>query len=461
MRHIQTEVAILGGGPAGYIAALRAAQLGMKVTLIEEKALGGVCLNVGCIPTKAFLSTSRLISRIHSAKDHGIDCELQGIDWAKAVARKDRIVRSLGIGVEQLLQASNINIVSGRGQLISPREIIAITAEGDVAIQCNKLILATGSSPQRLDIPGADLPGVLTSSDMLGITELPSSLVILGAGVIGLEFASIFAAAGVKVTLIERGERLLPDEDEYAANELLKLMKRQGIAFRMGAEVQDIVQQQEAHLVRYRIGEREQSFQAEKVLLAVGRKLNSDIFSALPLVIQNEAIVVNQHMETNILGVYAAGDVVGGKLLAHLAFAEGRVAAENAAGLKRSMNYKAVPSCIYTNPEYASVGLTEAEAKRQDIQPIVGIFSFRNNSRALTLGEREGFVKVVADQNEVIIGAQILGAEASEMISEMTLAVTLGVKAEVLAEMIHPHPALNEAIWEACSMIIKQPIHML
>ena len=456
-----TEIAVLGGGPAGYSAAIRAAQLGAEVTLIEEKTLGGVCLNVGCIPTKALLTTGRLISAFNILKEHGVTNELKGIDWEIAVSRKDRVVRNLRQGLEQLLRARKITVVNGRGSVVSAHEIAVETADEALSINCGKMIIATGSSPKKLNIPGADLADVMSSNDILGLTALPTSLVILGAGVIGLEFASIFSAAGVKVTLIELEDRLLPNEDEAVARELLKLLKRQGIVFKLGAEVRQIERHEDSLVVSYRMADQELSISAAKVLMAVGRRLNSDIFTALPLAIEHEAIVVNERMETGVPGVYAAGDVIGGKLLAHLAFAEGKTAAENAAGFHSTLDYKAAPSCIYTNPEYATVGLTEAEAIKKGITPRTGMFSFRNNGRALTLGEREGFVKVVADENNVIIGAQILGPEASEMISEMTLAITLGATAGILADMIHPHPALNEALWEACADIAGKPIHKI
>ena len=459
MNKLTTEIAILGGGPAGYVAAIRAAQLGVDVVLIEEKALGGVCMNEGCIPTKALLTTARMISNIDSSKEHGVTGELKNIDWETAIARKDRAVRNLRQGLEQLLRARNVTIVAGRGRVISPHEIMAETTEGEISINCRKMILATGSSSKILSIPGADLAGILTSSDALGLTILPTSLVIIGAGVIGLEFATIFSDAGVKVTLIEIENRLLLDEDEDAGSELLKILKRQGITFRLGAEIQKIGRNEDVMTVHYRSGDQERSVTAQKVLIAAGRKLNSDIFAALPLAIEHEAIVVNEYMETNIPGVYAAGDVIGGKLLAHLAFAEGKTAAENAAGFRRSLDYKAVPTCIYTRPEYATVGLTEAEAAKNGMNPRTGMFYFRNNGRALTLGEREGYVKVVADESNTIIGAQILGPEASEMISGMTLAITLGAKADVLADMIYPHPTLSETLWEACAIIAGRPIH--
>ncbi|MCL2497128.1 MAG: dihydrolipoyl dehydrogenase [Symbiobacteriaceae bacterium] len=462
MTKLTAEIAVLGGGPAGYVAAMRAAQLGADVVLIEEKALGGVCLNLGCIPTKALLTTARLISDIkNTSKEHGIINELKEIDWETAVSRKDRVVKNQLYGLEQLLDARNIKILAGHGKVVSTNEIVVATAEGEVHVQCRKMILATGSSPRKLPIPGNGLPGVLTSSDILSMRDLPPSLAILGAGVIGLEFATIFSAAGVKVTIIEMEENLLKVEDEEAGRELLKLLKRQGIQFKLGADIQKIEQNGDFLSVSYLLDGKIQSISAQKVLMAVGRKLNSNMFSALPLAVDKDAIVVNDRMETSVPNIYAAGDVIGGKLLAHLAFAEGKIAAENAVGLRRSLDYRAVPLCIYTQPEYASVGLTKTEALKQGINPRIGLFAFRNNGRALTLGEREGFVRVVADESNVIIGAQILGQDASELISEMTLAVTVKVKVEVLAEMIHPHPTLSEALWEACAGIIGKPIHKI
>jgi len=460
-RKMTTNICILGGGPAGYVAAIRAAQLGAEVVLVEEKELGGVCLNVGCIPTKALLSTADMASTIKRSKEFGIESRIEGINWNVAVARKNRVVKNLTTGVEQLLDAKGVTILKGRGTITSDREMLVQTAEETVEVTWEKLIITTGAVPLIPTIKGIDLEGVLTSTEALRMDSLPLQMVIIGAGVIGLEFASMFAAMGVKITVIELLDRILPAEDTEIASELLKIMKRKGIAVKLSAKVKEIQKSEDGLTVTYSVDEKELAQSCEKVLVAVGRKLNTDSFQNLPLHIENNAIVVNDSMETNIKGVYAAGDIVGGKLLAHLAFMEGRVAAQNALGISSKVNYKAVPSCIYTNPEAASVGMTQETAENAGISVKVGRFNFRNNGRAQTLGDREGFVKVIADQDNTIIGAQILGVHASEMISELTLAITLKAKADDLADMIHPHPALSEAIWEACGDLLGRAIHKM
>jgi dihydrolipoamide dehydrogenase len=461
MDRVNTNIAILGGGPAGYVAAIRAAGLGAEVVLIEEKELGGVCLNIGCIPTKALLKTSEAASSIKKSKEFGIEGNIGNIDWGVAVGRKNRVVKNLNTGVEQLLLTRGVTIIKGRGTVVSDRKLMVETKEGAIEVNCKKLILTTGAVPLLPQINGIDLEGVITSNEALSLASLPESMVIIGAGVIGLEFASMLAVLGVKITVIELQDRILPEQDSEVADELLKLMKRQGITFRLSASVTEIQKAESNLLVTYQTGEKTSTLSCEKVLVAVGRKLNSDMFHNLPLQIEKGAVVVDDSMETNIKGVYAAGDLIGGKLLAHLAFMEGRVAAENALGISSKVNYQAVPACIYTNPEVSSVGMTEEEAKQAGISIKIGRFNFRNNGRALTLGEREGFVKVIADQNNTIIGGQILGMNASEMISELTLAITLKAKAEDLADMIHPHPALGEAIWEACGDILGRALHKL
>lgn len=461
MKIIDSTIAILGGGPAGYVAAIRAEQLGAKVTLIEEKELGGVCMNRGCIPTKALLRTSETAAFIKKSKEFGLDSHMDNTNWNVAVDRKNRVVKNLNIGLEQLLSAKGVTIIKGRGTVESNRKIIVQTVEETIEVNCEKMILTTGATPLSPTIRGIASEGVITSNEALNLDVLPKNTVIIGAGVIGLEFASMFNSLGVKVTVIELQERILPDQDSEVAAELLKIMKRQGVSFKLSASVKEIQKTGDGLTVSYVVGEKAFAQSCEKVLVAVGRKLNSDMFQNLPVHIEKGAVVVNENMETNIKGVYAAGDLVGGKLLAHLAFMEGRVAAENALGRSSKVNYNAVPACIYTNPEVASVGITEDEAKQSGISVKVGRFDFRNNGRALTLGEREGFVKVIASQDNVIIGGQILGVNASEMISELTLAITLKAKADDLADMIHPHPALGEAVWEACGDILGRAIHKL
>ncbi|HHY26865.1 MAG TPA: dihydrolipoyl dehydrogenase [Desulfitobacterium dehalogenans] len=461
LKELIKPIAVLGSGPAGYVAAIRASQLGAEVVVIEEEDLGGVCLNRGCIPTKALLKTAEIAVMAKRSKEFGIESQLEAKNWSVAVDRKNRIVKNLNSGLDKLLRARGITVLKGMGTVLSERKILVQTTEEVIEVNCEKMILTTGAVPLIPSIKGIDSAGVITSDEALNLKALPESIVIIGAGVIGLEFAAMLGHAGVKVTIIELQDRILPNEDREAAAELQKIMKRQGIIFKLSASVTEIQKTEDGLIVTYSMGEKEFRHPCEKVLVAAGRKINSDIFEKLPLTIEKGAVVVDEFMETNVKGVYAAGDLVGGKQLAHLAFMEGRVAAENALGITSKVNYSAVPTCIYTNPEMASVGMTEEQAKRAGLSVKVGRFDFRNNGRALTLGEREGFVKVIADQDNTIIGGQILGVDASEMISELTLAITLKAKADDIADMIHPHPSLSEAIWEACGEILGKPIHKL
>lgn len=458
---ISCNIAVLGGGPAGYVAAIRAAQLGAKVVLIEERELGGVCLNIGCIPTKALLKTSDTAVTIKRSKEFGIESSFGNVDWNAALSRKNRVVKNLNTGVEHLLRAKDVTILKGRGSVISEQKLVVQTEEYEIEVSCKKLILATGAVPLIPSIEGIKLEGVITSNEALTLEHLPQSVVIIGGGVIGLEFASIWSAMGSKITVIEQKDRILPGEDIEVADELMKSMRRQGSSFKVSALVTAIHKTEEGLVVTYNQGVKVFEQSCETVLVAVGRKLNSSVFQNLELNIENGAVIVDENMETNKKGVYAAGDLVGGKLLAHLAFMEGKVAAENALGLSSKVNYEAVPACVYTNPEIATVGMTEEEAIKSGIAVKVGRFNFRNNGRAFTLGEREGFVKVIADQNNTIIGGQILGTNASEMITEITLAITLKAKADDLVDMIHPHPSLGEAIWEACGDLLGRAIHKI
>ena len=416
-------------------------------------------MNVGCIPTKALLVSADAANQVRKSKEFGIESQVTDIFWNRAVERKNRIVKSLGQGLSQLLNSKNIKILNGKGVVIAPDRLLVRTADGEVHVRCEKLIIATGARPVVPAIKGIKSEGVMTSDEALDLEDLPESLIIIGGGVIGLEFATMYAAAGVKVTVMEALDQILPEQEEEISTQILKLMKRQGVVFKLSAGVKQITRTDEGLSLDYEMKGKDFTQTAEKVLVATGRSLNTDFFVDFPLHIENGAVIVDEHMETNIKGVYAAGDITGGKLLAHLAFMEGKTAAEHALGMESRINQRTVPACIYTNPEVASVGLTEKEAKNSGIEVQTGTFSFRHNGRALTLGEREGFVKVIIDSEHRIIGGHILGANASEMISELTLAITLQAKAEVLADMIHPHPGMNEAVWEACSDAIGRSIH--
>lgn len=461
-KSINTNIAIIGGGPAGYVAAIRASQLGANVVLIEENEIGGVCLNRGCIPTKTLLKSSEVAYLVKKSKEFGTDSSLYNINWNVALDRKNRVVKNLKVGLEHLLTSKNITIIKGKGVINNPDQASVTTETEEFIINFEKLIISTGSKPLLPGIPGIELNGVITSTGALELNEAPKSIVIIGAGVIGLEFASMLNSIGTRVTIIELQDKILPNEDDEIASELLKILKRQGIVFKLSSKVMEIKESDKSLTVVFEEKGKEFTVSADKVLVAVGRKLNSEgeDIKKLGLATENGAIVVNEAMETNIKNIYAAGDVIGGKLLAHLAFAEGKVAAENALGITSKVNYTAIPSCVYTNPEIASVGMNEEEALKQSIDVSIGRFNFRNNGRSLSHGERDGFVKIVVDKKtNIIIGGQIIGANASEMISEITLAVTLKARAEVLADMIHPHPTLSEAMWEACSDAIGHSIH--
>jgi dihydrolipoamide dehydrogenase len=463
MNCLETNIAILGGGPAGYVAAIRASQLGADVVLIEERELGGVCLNRGCIPTKSLLRNSEIAYSFKKSKEFGLQSENLQIDWSSAWSRKERVVKNLRMGLEKLIATNKITLLKGKGTIINPQELVVTTADNSIKVSCRNLLITVGSEAAEPPIPGIHLPGVMNSDEALDLQEIPSSLVIIGAGAIGLEFADMFNGVGTKVTVLEIEDRILPAEDQEISEELLKVLKRRGIAIKLGAQVKDIREANGALEVAVSEKGKETVYNAEKVLVAVGRKLRSATPDIINLGIQvNErgAIIVNDQMRTNLDGVYAAGDVIGSKLLAHLAFAEGRVAVENALGMESRLNYDAVPSCVYTHPELASVGLNEAEAGRRGIPVCVGRFDFRQNGRALAMGERDGFVKIVINaEDHVVLGGQILGAQASELISELTLTISLGVKAEILADMIHPHPTLSEAIMEACGDALGRAIH--
>jgi dihydrolipoamide dehydrogenase len=461
MGNLKAKICILGTGPAGYVAAIRAAQLGASVLLIEKAEVGGTCLNIGCIPTKALLKTAETLETIKKSSALGVSATISSVIMGNAVIRKDRIVKGLKIGLESLLSNPKITLIRGEGLIESPNKIKVKTDGQYLLINCDKLIIASGSNPLLPNIPGIVLKGVITSNKAINLTEIPASITIVGAGAIGLEFATLFNATGSKVTVVELQDKILPQEDPEITAELLKIMKRQGIKFKLKTSIKSIKKTDNGLIAILDEVENETEITSEKVLIAIGRKLNvTPDIEALGLKLNGKAIAVNEFMETSVSGVYAAGDVIGGKLLAHLAFAEGKAAAENACGGNTKVNYNAVPSCVYTHPEVASVGMTETDAINHNVKIKVGRFNFRNNGRSLCQEQRDGFVKIVVEEKSgIILGAQILGSQASELISELTLAITLKAKAEDIANMIHPHPALSEAIMEACGDALGMAIH--
>lgn len=459
MNHYQ--VAFLGGGPGGYVGALRAAQLGLSVVLIENRSMGGTCLNRGCIPTKALVKSAELMREIKQAGDFGILVGQPEVDFSKVMARKDQVVKTLVTGIDQLLKAAKVTVIEGLGEFKEANQIEVRTKDGLETIMADNIVLATGSVPTRIPIAGADLPGVVTSDEILMETSLPKSLVVIGGGVIGLEFASVYQAFGVKVTVVEMSSTILPNVDEEVAKRLTPLLKRSGMELMTKTAVKEI-RQAESLIVTVEYNEVIKEISAERVLVSTGRKPNLQGINveALGLKTERGAIVVNRQMQTNLPHVYAIGDVIGGITLAHVASKEGMVAVENIAGRNVKMNYKAIPSVIFTHPEIASVGVIERELKSKGVKYKVSKFPFSANGKALTMGETVGTVKIIADEQGVIIGATIMGPQASSLIHELTVAVEKKLTAEDLADTVHAHPTLSETVMEAAHGINGKPIHM-
>lgn len=451
------DIAIIGGGPGGYAAAIHAAQLGARVALIEERRIGGTCLNRGCIPTKAMAHDAELYAALRSGAYAATAEGGVRLDAARLLARRAEVVETLVSGVETLLARHGVTVLPGRGSILSPGAI-AVAREGGPteALTARAIIVASGSDPSVPPIPGADLPGVVTSDGLLALESVPASMVVIGAGVIGTEFASIYAALGTRVAMVEMADFLM-GVDVQLARRYRALLKRQGVAISTGVEVTGISPAGDGGLrVRYVEKERTLSVDGEVVLMATGRRPRTAGLGleAAGVALEHRAVAVNARMETGVPGIYAVGDCIGGIMLAHVAMYEGEIAVDNILGRPREADYSVVPNCVYTIPEIAGVGLTEEEAKRRGLAVKVTRFPFTANGRALALGETEGQVRMLcaAEPNGRggrLLGVHILGPRASEAIGEAAVALRLGASAEDLAHTMHQHPTLSEALMEA------------
>ncbi len=461
---LKADVAVIGGGPGGYVAALRAEQLGAKVILIEKDKIGGVCLNWGCIPTKALLHSAEVLKTVQEAATFGVVAGEPRLDWAAAQARKQEVVDQLVGGVKMLLERAGVVVLEGAARFLSPRLIEVELDARKEQVEARNVIVATGSLPIELPIPGLNQPGVLDSTKALSLDELPESILIIGGGAIGVEFASLFNTLGVKVIVVEMLSRLVPTADHHLGGALEWVLNERGVEIYTEAQVTAIdgVSGKLASTVAAKDGEQE--IETEKVLLAVGRRPNVEnlgLEAAGVRYDKRKGIAVDEGMRTNVPGLYAIGDVVGGAMLAHVASKEGVVAAENALGLDSHMDYKVVPNCIFSDPEAASVGLSEEEAQAQGYQVKIGRFPFNGNGKALIQGQPEGFVKVVAEaQYGEILGLHVVGPHASDLILEGGLALTMEATLDEIEATIHAHPTLGEALAEAVLNAEGRAIHL-
>lgn len=460
----EIDVVIIGGGPGGYVAAIKAAHLGLKAVLVEKDKLGGVCLNKGCIPTKALVSIAELLNHLQRAEEFGIQVKDYSFDFPAIMKRKDLITRRLSSGVEQLMKANQVRIVRGEGQIVEPGTVEVLDAEREKeVIKTKNIIIATGSSVMKLPLPGIDSEGVITSDEALSLSELPSRMLIIGGGVVGIEFAGIFRALGVEVTVVEMLPRILLPIDEEIARRLTQILKRKGIEILTDCKVKGIKKNNQNLEVLVSTSDGEKKLETEKVLLAAGRvpELGNIDVRGLGIELDGKTIKVDEKMRTNIPGIYAVGDVVGKIMLAHVASREGIVAVENISGKEVLMDYKVVPNCVFSMPEVASVGLTEEEAKKENNNIKISKFPFMANGKALGMGETEGMVKIIADGDTLeLLGVHILGVHASDLIAEGTLALSMEATAFEIVNTIHAHPTLAETIAEAAEGITGKPIHL-
>jgi dihydrolipoamide dehydrogenase len=459
----RTDIAILGGGPGGYVAALRAAQLGARVALIEENKIGGVCLNVGCIPAKALLRSAEVYRTFRRAEAFGL--RLEGAvtpDWPAIQARKDAIVQQLVQGVETLLHKAGVQVIQGRGRFVAPQTLGVTTTDGLQQVEASDIVIATGSRPVQLPLPGMDLPGVLDSTGALALETLPRRLLIVGGGVIGVEFADMFNAFGVDVTIVEMLDRLLPQMDADLGPALAWTLEQRGMPLYLNSHVTRVDAVEDGLRATVVTPDGQKEIEADRMLVAVGRRSNVEDLGleAAGVRWDKTGIPVDAQMRTNVPGIYAIGDVTGNALLAHVAMQGGEVAAENALGHATALS-QTIPWCVYTDPEVASVGLTEAQAREGGYDVRVGRFPLNASGRALTYGQTDGLVKIVSEARfGQVLGLHVIAPHASDLIHEGGLALTLEATLDELASTIHSHPTLGEAVREAALKALGRALHL-
>lgn len=470
---LEYDVVILGGGTGGYVAAIRASQLGLKVAIVEKEKLGGTCLHQGCIPSKALLRSAEVYKQTKEAASFGIDAGTPTVNFLKVQERKEEIINRLHKGVQSLMKKGKIDVYEGIGRILGPS--IFSPVAGTISVERNdgeentmlipkNVVIATGSRPRTL--PGLEFDGekVLSSDDALQLEQLPKSILIVGGGVIGIEWASMLNDFDVDVTVIEYADRILPTEDVDISREMTRMLKKKGIKVVTNAKVlPESLQINDEVSISAEVKEQTKTFTAEKMLVSVGRQPNVENIGIenTDIVIENGAIKVNNFYQTKESHIYAIGDVIGGMQLAHVASHEGIIAVEHIAGQNPNpLIYENISTCVYSNPEVAKVGLTEKQAIEQGFEVKVGKFPFQAVGKALVYGEANGFVKIIADKKtDDLLGVHMIGPHVTDMISEAGLAKVLDATPWEIAQTIHPHPSLSEAIGEAALAVDGKQIH--
>lgn len=460
------DVVIIGGGTGGYVAAIRASQLGLKAAIVEKGKIGGTCLHSGCIPSKALLRSAEVYAQTKDARQYGVMAQGVGLDFSQVQARKEEITERLFKGVQHLMQKGKIDVYDGKGSIMQSKDVLVElnNDQGEIILSPKNIVIATGSRPRSL--PGLEVDGkyVMTSDEALQMEALPKSMIIVGGGVIGIEWASMLVDFGVQVTVIEYADRILPTEDKDVSKEIQRLMKKKGVKVVTGAKVlPDTLEKGEGVSIIAEHKGKDTPFSADKILVSVGRLPNTEGIGLDKTAIELASIFIktNEFYQTNEPNIYAIGDVIGGLQLAHVASHEGIVAIEHMAGENPiPLDATLIPKCVYSSPEVASVGLTEEEAKSKGFIIKNGKFSFRAIGKALVFGKSDGFVKLVVEEGtNKLLGAHIVGSHATDMITEAGLALVLNATAMDIVHTIHPHPTLTEAIGEAALAVDGNEIH--
>lgn len=460
------QLIVIGAGPGGYEAAIRAAQLGLTTALIERRDVGGTCLNRGCIPTKAMLHSAQLYREAANFELFGLHTENTSFDWAKVHQRKNDVVVKLRTGIEQLIKANKIDFFNNSASILGKNDVQL--DQGEV-IRGKNILIATGSVPARPPIPGLDLPNVVTSDELLDdphftqADSLAKEILIIGGGVIGVEFASVFSSFGCHVTIVEAMERILPTMDREISQSLNMVLKKRGVSIHTGAMVEKLEQDENGLVCHFTEKGKAQAVPAQQVLVAIGRRPNTQGLFAegFEVACERGRIVTDENFRTSVDSIYAIGDVTSKIQLAHMASAQGICAVHTIAGQKPPIDLRYVPGCIYTDPEIASVGITEDEAKQQGIPVKKGKFLMTGNGRSLIDEQERGFIKVLAHQEtDVILGAQLMCSRATDIVAELATAIVNGLTCAQLAGVIRPHPTFCEGVTEAVEDVHAMAIHL-